>query len=96
VIIRLEEDRNSVKKGLGRSMTIRAVASSSRRDTDDDEAVSPMAIIPNATSRDVTEPEPVHARKDAHTLEKEGVAATDYFFEGQNQTAREEKLEEQK
>jgi hypothetical protein len=95
VIIRLEEDSASTKQGLGRSMTIRAVASNTQGDAPDDEAVSPMATVPQGTIRSITAPEPVHARTDERTLEREGVAARDYFF-GPNQTVQEEKMDEKK
>jgi hypothetical protein len=77
-------------------MTIRAVASNTPGDAHDDEAVSPMAIIRKATLREIMQPESVHARTDERTLEREGVAATDYFFQAPNPTVQEEKMDEKK
>jgi hypothetical protein len=77
-------------------MTIRAVTSNQQGDAGDDEAVSPMAIIRQRTIRSITAPEPVHARTDERMLEREGIAATDYFFQGQSPAAQEEKMDEKK
>jgi hypothetical protein len=96
VIIRLEEDSASTKQGLGRGMTIRAVTSNQQGDASDEEAVSPMAIISQGTIRSITAPEPVHARTDERILEREGVAATYYFFQGRSPGTQEEKIDEKK
>jgi hypothetical protein len=77
-------------------MTIRAVTSNQQGDAGDDEAVSPMAIIRQGTIRSIAAPEPVHARTDERMLEREGIAATDYFFQGQSPAAQEEKMDEKK
>jgi hypothetical protein len=77
-------------------MTIRAVASDTQGEAHDNEAVSPMAIIRQGTIREITEPQPVHTKIDARTLEREGVAATDYFFQGQDPTVHEEMIGEKK
>jgi hypothetical protein len=80
VVIRLEEGNAGANQGLGRSLTIRAIGPNLRH-AEDDEAVSPMENIGDGTHFEVTEPEQVHIRTDARTLEREGVATTDHVFQ---------------
>lgn len=82
--MRLGEERSSVSHGVGRRMTLRTIATKTRGDTDNGEAVSPMADIGTEKHTNLMVPEPVHTRPDACALEREGVAATDYFFERQD------------
>jgi hypothetical protein len=80
VIIRLEEGSDGATHGLVRSLMTRAI-SPNLRHADDDEAISPMEIVWDGTHFEVTEPEPVHSRTGSRTLEREGVAITENFFQ---------------
>jgi hypothetical protein len=71
-------------------MTVRTIASNSRTDFEDGDAISPMQHGVNGLYRIVMEPQPVHTKGNPQTLANDGVAVTDYFFGQQSLTKQEE------
>jgi hypothetical protein len=66
-------------------MTVRTIASRSPPGLDDDEeAISPMQRADTGICRVVTEPELAHAKMNTSTMNREGIATMDYFFEHHN------------
>jgi hypothetical protein len=84
VVIRLEEGVVPGGADIGRRMTVRTIRTMSVNTVDNnDEAISPLHHIESTSYRVVTEPEPAHVAMDTPAMQREGIAATDYFFESQ-------------
>jgi hypothetical protein len=82
VIVRLEEDAESKRSSLGRSLTVKTIAVTSRAEYEDEEAVSPMHLD-LATCR-VATPEQAHMGMPTPMRLQEGIAAVDYFTVASN------------
>jgi hypothetical protein len=67
---------------LSRCTTVRTIDTRSVNTVDgNDEAVSPLQRTESRVYRVVTEPEPAHIVMDTPAMQREDIAATDYFFE---------------
>ncbi|KAF2993823.1 hypothetical protein E8E13_001941 [Curvularia kusanoi] len=85
VIVRLEEDAESKRSGLGRSMTVKTVGVTSQAEYEDPEAVSPMHL--DLATCHITTPEQAHMGMPTPMRLQEGIAAVDYFTVASNTVA---------
>lgn len=85
VIVRLEEDAEYKRSGLGRSMTVKTVGVTSQAEYEDPEAVSPMHL--DLATCCITTPEQAHMGMPTPMRLQEGIAAVDYFTVASNTVA---------